>query len=115
VPSTTRSEIAPDIEAEAEAVTRDVLAKAKASAKAIAGHTDRLQAVLRDLAQVRREDLVRIDAGDVVEAALGERQLIAPTTPYGPANPVRQGVVENASTEGYGETQPAVRDGFVRR
>jgi hypothetical protein len=107
--------IASDIKTEAEAVIRDVLAKAKASAKAIAGHTEHLQAVLRDLAQVRREDPVRIDAGDVVEAALGHRPLVAPPpSPYGPEDPVRQGIIENASAEGYGEAQPHVRAGFIR-
>jgi hypothetical protein len=48
----------------------------------------------------------------VIEAALGNRPVVVQPRQRGP---VPQGLIENASAEGYGETQPAVRAGFVRR
>jgi hypothetical protein len=62
-------------------------------------------------------ETLHADRADVIAAALGERQLVTTSSPSAASHrvdPVRQGLVENASAEGYGEAQPHVRAGFIR-
>jgi metal-responsive CopG/Arc/MetJ family transcriptional regulator len=113
--------IADDVERDAEAAIAGTLARHRRAAASIAEAHTQIAALLRGVSTVRRAvdrnaETVTASRSDVIAAALGERQLVSSaTTSHRGEDPARQGVVVNASAEGYGETQPAVRDGFVRR
>jgi hypothetical protein len=109
-------EITDEIEDAATAAITDELRSCRRAAASIAESTERLTEIVRAVNEcrsaTRTEPLPLLTAADVIEAALGNRPAVVQPRQHGP---VRQGLVENASAEGYAETQPAVRDGFVRR
>lgn len=116
--------IAGDVERDAERAIADTLTRHRRAAQSIDEVHRQIAELLRDVSTVRRAvdpqhaETVHADRDDVIAAALGERQLVSTSTTsswHRGEDPVRQGLVENASAEAWGETQPAVRDGFVRR